>query len=247
MGSKEHDLVVSLRQAADHMEDTRSIRDLGQTLQEVVEAAVNILPTVDAGGITVIEGAKVVSQSTTGHVVGKLDQLQAELREGPCVDAITEHPDDGVIVAQDIAGDDAPRWPHFAPQAVDAGYRSILATRLSGHGKVQAALNLYAAGPDAFDLDARVTAGLFGVQAAVLLYGSEHAAHLQHALDSRDTIGQAKGILMERFGVDDHEAFQMLVRSSQDTNIKLNDVAAWLKEETVKRGQAHTETAAKDA
>jgi AmiR/NasT family two-component response regulator len=69
----------------------------------------------------------------------------------------------------------------------------------------------------------------------MLLYGSEQATHLQRALDSRDAIGQAKGILMERFAVDDHGAFQMLVRSSQDTNMKLVDVALWLREEVAGR------------
>jgi AmiR/NasT family two-component response regulator len=71
-------------------------------------------------------------------------------------------------------------------------------------------------------------AGLFGTQAGLLIYGSNQAVHLQYALESRDLIGQAKGILMERFKVDDSAAFEMLVRSSQDTNIKLVDVARWL-------------------
>jgi hypothetical protein len=69
---------------------------------------------------------------------------------------------------------------------------------------------------------------LFGVQAGLLLYGATHAAQMSRALDTRDVIGQAKGILMERFGVEGDQAFQMLVRSSQDTNIKLADVARWL-------------------
>ena len=93
---------------------------------------------------------------------------------------------------------------------------------------MRAALNLYSATSDAFDDDARTMAGLFGVQASLLLYGSSTATNLQRAVDSRDLIGQAKGILMERFGVDDDAAFQMLVRSSQDTNMKLTAVAQWL-------------------
>ena len=86
----------------------------------------------------------------------------------------------------------------------------------SGAGRLRggrAALNLYAHEPDVFDDDAQLTAGLFGVQAAMLLYGSEQAAHLDRALATRDLIGQAKGILMERFSVGDEEAFRRWVAS----------------------------------
>ena len=89
-------------------------------------------------------------------------------------------------------------------------------------------MNVYGPAPAVFDAHARTVAGLFGVQAALLLYGAEHARHMEIALGSRDLIGQAKGILMERFDVNGDHAFQMLVRSSQDTNLKLADVARWL-------------------
>jgi AmiR/NasT family two-component response regulator len=75
-------------------------------------------------------------------------------------------------------------------------------------------------------------AGLFGIQAALLLYGADTATHLHRAIDSRDLIGQAKGVLRERFKVDDEGAFQMLVKSSQDTNMKLTAVARWLLDDT---------------
>ena len=106
-----------------------------------------------------------------------------------------------------------------------------MSTDLSAGGGVRAALNLYAEGPDAFDEHAQTLAGLFGVQASLLLYGADTAMHLQRAVDSRDLIGQAKGIVMERFKIDDEAAFQMLVRTSQDTNIKLTAVAQWLTSE----------------
>jgi hypothetical protein len=111
---------------------------------------------------------------------------------------------------------------------VEAGYRALMSTQLSIEGGVRAALNLYSATPDGFDAEARTLAGLFGIQAALVLYGSTQTVHLQHAVDSRDLIGQAKGILMERFSVDDEAAFQMLVKSSQETNMKLTAVATWL-------------------
>jgi hypothetical protein len=103
-----------------------------------------------------------------------------------------------------------------------------MSVQLSLHGRRRSALNLYSRTPDVFDASAELTAGVFGLQAAALLHGADHAAELGKALDSRDVIGQAKGILMERFTVDDDEAFQLLVSSSQDTNMKLVDVAHWL-------------------
>jgi hypothetical protein len=232
-------LVVALRSAAHDLSAKRSIRDLEQTLTDIVISAVDTVPAVEAGGISITQGREITSRHPTHPAVTKLDQLQSELEEGPCITAIEEPPEDGVVVAQDLAGADGQRWPRFAPQAVEAGYLSMMSTQLSHEpGYMRAALNLYAGAAGAFDADARVTAGLFGVQAAMLLHGSEHASNLQRAVDSRDLIGQAKGILMERFSVDDDAAFQMLVRSSQDTNLKLVEVARWLHDEVIARGRA---------
>lgn len=139
-------------------------------------------------------------------------------------------PDEGIVLARDL-GNDAQRWPLFAPLCVEAGYRSMISVQLSLHGRRRLALNLYGHEAEGFDASAELTAGLFGIQAATLLHGADHAADLGRALATRDVIGQAKGILAERFTVDDDEAFQMLVASSQDTNLKLVDVARFLAEE----------------
>ncbi|MDD7963971.1 GAF and ANTAR domain-containing protein [Actinomycetospora lemnae] len=237
-------LVSALRQAARDLTATRSIRDVDQTLSEIVHFAVETVPGVEAGGITVIRDGVIESRDPTHPAVTELDQLQSELEEGPCITAVEDPPEDGIVVAQDLEGPDAERWPQFAPRAVKAGYRAMMSSQLSHEpGPLRAALNLYAGGPDAFDADSRLTAGLFGVQAAMLLHGSEQAADLQRAVASRDVIGQAKGILMERFTVDDDAAFRMLVRSSQDTNLKLVEVARWLHDEanrrSTDRGAAH--------
>ncbi|WP_214364718.1 GAF and ANTAR domain-containing protein [Pseudonocardia sp. H11422] len=222
-------LVIALRSAARDLVAHRSISDLEQTLDYIVAAAVDTVPGADAGGISMTENGHITSRSPTNEDVHKLDDLQALLHEGPCITAVEEPPEDGVILARDLAeGPDADRWPHFAPQAVEHGYRSLMSTQLSTNGGTHAALNLYSHTPEAFDDSARTIAGLFGVQAGLLIYGANHVAQLSRALHTRDAIGQAKGILMERFGVEGDQAFQMLVRSSQDTNVKLVDVAHWL-------------------
>jgi hypothetical protein len=231
-------LVVALRRAARTLLGRRSIRDLQQTLSEIVAAAVETVPGATAGGISVTEDGIVDSRNPTSRGISELDRLQGELHEGPCITAIESPAEDGVVTAEDLGGADADRWPRFAPAAVEAGFRSMLSIQLATNGPMRAALNLYAAAPRVFDLKARVTAGLFGVQAGMLLYGSEQAVHLGRAVNSRDVIGQAKGILMERFSVDETEAFQMLVESSQTTNLKLIDVARWLVGEVERRSTA---------
>lgn len=229
-------LVTALRQAARGLAGRRSIRDLEETLGQIVTSAVATIPGVDAGSISITEHGRIETRHPTTEKIGKLDRTQSELNEGPCISAIEDPPEDGLVIARDLAGDDdAPRWPRFAPQAVEAGYRALMSTQLSANGGPRAALNLYSATADVFDEDARTLAGLFGIQASMLLYGADTAANLQRAVDSRDQIGQAKGILMERFSLDDDAAFQMLVKSSQETNMKLTDVARWLTSETGKR------------
>ena len=221
-------LIIALRAAALELTRQRSIRDLEQTLGQIVSSAVATIPGVDAGSISMTRDGRIETRHPTSDLVLKIDDRQSELHEGPCISAIEEPPESGIVMAPDLAGDDAHRWPRFAPVVVDAGYRALMSTQLSIDGGVSAALNLYSATPDAFDDDARTLAGLFGIQASLVLYGSQQAVHLQRAVDSRDLIGQAKGILMERFKVDSEAAFQMLVKSSQDTNMKLTGVAQWL-------------------
>lgn len=228
-----HDeLAACLRGAAARLTEQRAVCDLDETLTQIVVAAVELVPGADAGGISLAEKDSVTSRNPTAPGVTKLDQLQSELHEGPCISALDEPAQDGVVLAGDLAGEDAARWPRFSPQAVEAGYRSILSTQLQAGDGTRAALNLYAARAHAFNREARQTAALFASQAALLLYGSETARQLSRAIESRDVIGQAKGILIERLRIDDGEAFQVLVAASQDNNIKLVDVARWLVTDT---------------
>jgi hypothetical protein len=240
-------VTAALRSAADEMARGANLREMDSVLDSIVVHAVDTVPGADAGGITVAEDSKLESSHTTAHAIGELDQLQTELNEGPCIDAATNPPPGGVIVIDDLAGDDAEACPRYAKAAVDAGYRSMCSTQLAtGHAGYRAALNLYSTTPAAFSTEAQLVAALFGAQAAVLLYGSETAAHLTRAIDSRDVIGRAKGILIERFGVDDSEAFQMLVKSSQDTNLKLVNVASWLCQSAVERGRGRGKKGGRD-
>ncbi|MDD7965350.1 GAF and ANTAR domain-containing protein [Actinomycetospora lemnae] len=234
--TSDNDLMVTMRAALQDLIDKRSIRDRDALLTQLVTAAVALIPAATGGGILRTEELEVRSSHATAPAVHELDQFQSELGEGPCVEAADEPPENGVLLARDLAGEDAARWPRFAPRAVEAGFRSILSASVTGStGGRRAALTLYAADADAFDEHAVVTAGVFAGHAGALLYGADHAQLLGAALDSRDTIGQAKGILMERFALDGEEAFALLVSSSQDTNMKLADVARWVVKEACER------------
>ncbi|MEJ2870630.1 GAF and ANTAR domain-containing protein [Actinomycetospora sp. OC33-EN08] len=232
------DLVLTLRNTARVLLEQRSIRDHDTVVRDVVASAVRMVPAATAGGLTRTERGQVSSSHATNETVGALDQLQTQLGEGPCIDAAENPPPDGVMLADDLDVAEGDRWPSFAPQAVKAGVRSMLSSSiLTGRDGHHSALNLYADEPQAFDEDAQRLAGLFANQVAMLLYGADTARDLGAAVTSRDTIGQAKGLLMERFGLTAEEAFRMLVSASQDTNIKLVDVAAWTVHEAETRAR----------
>ncbi|MEJ2870996.1 ANTAR domain-containing protein [Actinomycetospora sp. OC33-EN08] len=131
------------------------------------------------------------------------------------------------------------RWPDLAQTAGTVGVASVLAVRLTlegqdrgRHGASHVALVLHAPRPHAFGLTARAAAGLFARQAAILFAGARRAASITRALESRDVIGQAKGILVARDGITPEEAFTRLTEASQSSNLKLRDVAVWLVEQS---------------
>src|SRR3954470_5240070 len=138
----------ALRSAADDMRSSNSLRDLDATLSDLVVKAVETVPSADAGGITFTRETQIDSKYHTADPIGELDELQSRLNEGPCITAAEDPPESGVILADDLAGEDADRWPQYAKAAVDAGYRSMCSTQLSGGTQgLRAALNLYSATP----------------------------------------------------------------------------------------------------
>jgi hypothetical protein len=230
------ELVAALRRAARSLVLHSNLGDRDGLLGDIVAAGVNTVAGAEGGGLSRVETDKVRSSHATDAFVGELDRLQSELGQGPCLSAAYDPPADGIILVRDLAGGDAPRWPEFAPRAVELGYRAMVSVQLfSKNSRGHAALNFYSRQPDAFDDGDQRVASLFASQAAMLLRGADEAAGLSSALDNRDVIGQAKGILRERHTLSDDQAFQMLVSASQDTNIKLIDVARWLCSEVDRR------------
>ena len=146
---------------------------------------------------------------------------QYELGEGPCVDTLR---DAEVVAAPCIRHDQ--RWPRYVPAAVQLGLRSQLAVRLYlDDDGVLGGLNLYSTTSDEVDPEAEATAELFAAHAAIALHNARERDNLNEALRSRKVIGQALGILMERYQMDEDRAFAFLVRASSHSNIKLRDIA----------------------
>lgn len=163
--------------------------------------------------------------AATDDLVVRIDDLQYRTGQGPCIDAIAEH---HVYRTGDLAAET--RWPSFAPAAAATGINSMISYRLFVTDTTLGALTLYSHRSNAFSEQGDHDGELFATHAAIALVGAQTEARLLGALEHRDVIGMAKGILMQRHGVDPIQAFRMLVDSSQHTNMKLREVAAWLVE-----------------
>ena len=194
--------------------------NLEKTLEKIVESAVAALGCDYAGLLMTSKGNQLVASTAGDPTAEKADQLQVELHEGPGILAVA---DSRTCLVSDTAAD--MRWPCWAHGMRDLHLGSALAVRLWTSQSILGALNLYARSPDWFDPDALAAAEVFGHHASIALSSAKQEDSLWQAIDARMLVGRAQGILMERFGLDDEAAFQVLRRYSQNTNTKLNEVA----------------------
>lgn len=209
-----------LASAAREMDDATGSQDV---LRVAVGWSVSLVPGCELAGVTLRRRrGRPESVAPSEPAVAACDELQYELDEGPCLDAITETP---VILAVDVATD--ARWPVWGRRvAEEHKIAGMLSVRLFSSDRVHGALNLYSRTPGAFDDEAIDIARLLATHVSVALRSALADEQLRMAVDSRNLIGQAQGILMERFSLDASRAFAVLSRISQDRNIKLLDVAA---------------------
>lgn len=195
--------------------------DFDATLESITSAAVEVLPDVEYASITVKHADDSIDTvAPTDPLVLDLDGRQYELKEGPCYDAAvsTAH-----VISPDLESDD--RFPKYGPYVVSKGIRAQAGLRLFDAPASQGALNLYSHDVGAFE-DFTTVAELFAHQAAVAIGYAREIADLNDAIRTRTTIGQAVGIIMERYELNDERAFAFLTRLSQHSNVKLRLVAA---------------------
>jgi transcriptional regulator with GAF, ATPase, and Fis domain len=198
--------------------------DVDQILDEVVQTAVQLVPGVEEGSISVVTGrASVASQSASSDLPRQVDALQSEVSQGPCLDAVFEQQ---TVRVPDMASEQ--RWPEFARRAAALGAASMLSFQLYVEGDNLGALNLYARTAGAFTDESEQIGLLVASHAAVAFADARKLDHAKAAMATRDLIGQAKGILMERHKITAYQAFRVLSQASQTTNRRLYDLAVEL-------------------
>jgi GAF domain-containing protein len=218
-----HELAGKFGELARQLQDEK---DVEHTLDAIVHAAVGTVPGAEHASIcSVRKRCEVRTRTATSELAGKVDQAQYDTGQGPCLHTLYLQRS---VRLSDMKTDQ--RWPEFGARAVDLGVASMLAVQLYVIGTNLGALNLLSSRPEAFDDESEQVALLFAAHAAVALAEAETVDHLETAVLSRDLIGQAKGILMERYKISGQEAFRLLVAASQATNIRLVEIARLLAE-----------------
>lgn len=199
---------------------------LEAALHRVADLAVSVIEACDCCGVSVSANGKVGSRVTTSDVAQRIDDEQYAAGNGPCLVAMRT----GELIKVDSIRTDT-RWPAFARQAAAEGILSSCSVPLPVDHTVVGALNLYSASGPFRERD-EWTANELARQAAVTLSNAMAfekmqalVGNLTDALASRDIIGEAKGIIMERQKCTPDAAFDVLRVASQRQNIKLRDLA----------------------
>lgn len=189
-------------------------------LERVTQHARLVLDADDAGVMRTRSRSQIETPAATSSRVDEAHQLQAQLDEGPCLDAIEGR---ATYRSDDVQND--LRWPQWGPAAAAIGIRSALGVRLATRTRGYGSLNIYADRPSAFTASDEQVAEMLAAHATTAFAVAERAEGLATALESRTTIGQAQGILMEKFGIGSGPAFEFLRRISQHENRRLFTVA----------------------
>jgi GAF domain-containing protein len=219
-----HDLAASMADAA------RTIHrphDLEETLRQIVDTATLSFNHLDQVTISSIDSkGKMHTLAASADLARRLDRVQYDLDEGPCVDGMKQ-PSGAPLAAPSIQQSD--QWPNYLPEAVANGVRSQLAVRLylDDAGTI-GGLNMYSTTSDDIDPEDASIAELFAAHAAVALGSAREVDNLNQALASRKTIGMAMGLVMHEYTLTEAQAFAFLVRTSSTSNVKLRDIASQL-------------------
>jgi transcriptional regulator with GAF, ATPase, and Fis domain len=204
---------------------SRPDTDSDTVIAELAENAAVEIPGAQYAGITVTRNAKHIDTPAATHLWPLLlDKIQQRHREGPCLTAAWE---EKIIHVADLEADD--RFPLYRQDALaETPIRSIMAFQLFIAGETMGALNIYAERPNVFGQETRNIGLIFAAHSSVAWNSARRDEQFKRALASRDTIGQAKGMIMARYGVDAVQAFEVLRKLSQDSNVPLVQVATEL-------------------
>jgi transcriptional regulator with GAF, ATPase, and Fis domain len=195
-----------------------SIEDV---LANLISASLALVSRADCAKVSVLDNGRLRSIAVTSELTTALDNAQEAARHGPCLDAISAH---RAVRCNDLRTD--ARWPQFACHATTAGVHSVQSSPIGVPGATGATLSLFAFQAEAFGAESEAVGAMLANHAAIALINEKTEREFKTALASRDIIGQAKGMIMERFGVDARRAFAMLRAISQETNTPVRELAA---------------------
>ena len=213
------------RRIAELARSLQAERGSGDTMDLAVTLAVEVIVGSDDAAISLVHRGRVVeTPAYTSERALRADQIQQELGVGPCLTAIR---DDEVVSCPNLTVET--RWGAWGPQtAEETGFASMLCFRMFTQKERLGALSLYSAQPHAFS-GADVESGLsFAAHTAIAIAVARQDENMDIALDSRSLVGQATGIVMDRYDLDAVRAFAVLKRISQQSNVKLHEVAVEL-------------------
>jgi GAF domain-containing protein len=213
-----HLRVAELVQGLHNRPDT----DAETVIAELAENAAVEIPGAQHAGITLTRNARnIETPAATSHWPVLLDKIQQRYREGPCLTAAWE---EKTIHVANLETET--RFPNYRRDALaETPIRSIMAFQLFIAGETLGALNVYSEQPDVFTPESRTMGLIFAAHSSVAWNSARREEQFQRALSSRDMIGQAKGMIMERYRVDAVQAFEVLRKLSQDSNVPLIQVA----------------------
>ena len=199
--------------------------DSDTVVAELAEHAAVEIPGAQYAGITVTRNGKHIDTPAATHIYPMLlDKIQQRHQEGPCLTAAWE---EKTVHVANLETDD--RFPLYRQDALaETPIKSIMAFQLFIAGETMGALNVYSEEPNVFDSESRNIGMVFAAHSSVAWNSARRDEQFKRALSSRDVIGQAKGMIMERYDVDAVQAFELLRKLSQDSNVPLIRVATEL-------------------
>ncbi|MGH2806511.1 MAG: ANTAR domain-containing protein [Actinomycetota bacterium] len=202
--------------------------DISSTMQRIAELTVHAVEGAEEGSVSLARGDEIVTLGATADVCRQIDELQYETGQGPCLSSIKEHE---TFRIPDMETDHT--WPEFSKRAAaETDIKSMLSFVLDLREGTLGAVNLMSTDKDSFDDDDVATGAIFAAQAAIALANAvQHDTDLKHieqfeaGLQTRQLIGQAVGLVMAAHRVNADDAFDILVRVSQTSNVKVREIA----------------------
>jgi GAF domain-containing protein len=201
--------------------------DLDELLHRLMRHATQLAEATGAGVMLASDGDELDFVAASEERIVEAEQAQARMRSGACFEAFSTN---RIVVVEDLADDR--RWPEYAQHVVELGLRSVLGVPMNAFGQTIGVINLYRDEPSTWsDEDLGAAEIVTAMGAGYLLNANQlRAQHtlseqLHTAVESRDVIGQAKGLLMAREHVNADGAFDLLRKRSQQRNVKLREVA----------------------